>query len=475
MTARAAAAQARVLGLRLRLGLVDLAAIEGWADQAILAPNASPALADLCLATRAGERITTRILADLGGAPQAIDVMRAVAAAPAKAADQDGLRRLADNLDPLLREIEAREGLPVLMKPLLPLAQEFWKARMVSSEAMSAVEERMRDVLQAVRDHVESLAEPKRAAPEPEPHKVSAIVVSYRTGDTLLECLAALERESAVDEIVLVNNGNPPEMVSRLEATEAASPKLRIVGDGVNRGFAAGVNLGVAAASGDRLLVINPDAVLQPGSVAALEIAIAGAAEPAIVGGKIYGPDGREQRGGRRRRLTIRSAAATFLGLAWLRSVNPAFVNINRNMDPEPDGPVPMEAVSGALMYMSTSSFRRLGGFDEGYFMHVEDLDLCRRAEADGGSVIYTPHASALHFGATSDAPSLFVEKHKGAGFSRYFLKFAETPGEKAAARVLGPVIAFLLAMRARLRSEKPATMPSPADERPQAGREVRP
>jgi GT2 family glycosyltransferase len=155
--------------------------------------------------------------------------------------------------------------------------------------------------------------------------------------------------------------------------------------------------------------------------------------------------------------------------------VNPAFVNINRNMDPEPDGPVPMEAVSGALMYMSTSSFRRLGGFDEGYFMHVEDLDLCRRAEADGGSVIYTPHASALHFGATSDAPSLFVEKHKGAGFSRYFLKFAETPGEKAAARVLGPVIAFLLAMRARLRSEKPATMPSPADERPQAGREVRP
>ncbi len=475
MTARAASAQARVLGLRLRLGLVDLAAIEGWADDAILAPNAPPALADLCLATRAGERITTRILADLGGDPQAIDVMRAIAVATVQTADQDALRRLADNLDPILREIEAREGLPVLMKPLLPLAQEFWKARMVSSEAMGTVEERMRDVLQAVQEHVESLAEPRRAAPEPELHKVSAIVVSYRTGYTLLECLAALERESAVDEIVLVDNGNPAEMVSRLEAIQAASLKFKIIGDGVNRGFAAGVNLGVAAASGDRLLVINPDAVLQPGSVAALEIAIAGAAEPAIVGGKIFGVDGREQRGGRRRRLTIRSAAATFLGLAWLRSVNPAFVNINRNMDPEPDGPVPMEAVSGALMYMSASSFRRLGGFDEGYFMHVEDLDLCRRAEADGGSVIYTPHASALHFGATSEAPSLFVEKHKGAGFSRYFLKFAETPGEKAAARVLGPVIAFMLAMRARLKGEKPPRMPSPADERPQAGREVRP
>ena len=111
-----------------------------------------------------------------------------------------------------------------------------------------------------------------------------------------------------------------------------------------------------------------------------------------------------------------------------------------------------MDAVSGALMYMSASSFRRLGGFDEGYFLHVEDLDLCRRAEADGGSVIYTPHASALHFGATSDAPSLFVEKHKGAGFSRYFLKYAETHSEKVVARLLGPAIAILLVTRARVK-----------------------
>jgi hypothetical protein len=149
----------------------------------------------------------------------------------------------------------------------------------------------------------------------------------------------------------------------------------------------------------------------------------------------------------------MRSAAATFLGLSWLRAINPAFMSINRHTEPEPAGPVPMDAVSGALMYMSASSFRRLGGFDEGYFLHVEDLDLCRRAEADGGSVIYTPHASALHFGATSDAPSLFVEKHKGAGFNRYFRKYAETPGEKLVAGVLGPTIAILLAMRARVKS----------------------
>ncbi|MEQ1783697.1 MAG: hypothetical protein ABMA14_20260, partial [Hyphomonadaceae bacterium] len=57
-----------------------------------------------------------------------------------------------------------------------------------------------------------------------------------------------------------------------------------------------------------------------------------------------------------------------------------------------------------------------------------------------------------LHFGATSDAPALFVERHKGAGFSRYFLKYAETPGEKVVARLLGPAIAILLVTRARVK-----------------------
>ncbi len=285
-----------------------------------------------------------------------------------------------------------------------------------------------------------------------ETHKVSAIVVSFNTGDCLFDCLTALENDPGIAEIILVNNGNPAKALERIGDAYGRSPKLKVIGGGQNRGFAAGVNLGAASATGDRLLVINPDAVLQPGSIPAFESAMAGAAEPAIVGGKIFGPDGVEQRGGRRRRLTMRSAAATFLGLSWLRAVNPAFVSINRNAEPEPSGPVPMDAVSGALMYMSASSFRRLGGFDEGYFLHVEDLDLCRRAEADGGSVIYTPHASALHFGATSDAPSLFVEKHKGAGFNRYFRKYAETPSEKLVARVLGPTIAILLVLRARVK-----------------------
>jgi len=451
-SAREISAHARVLGLRLRLGLASLKDIESWADGAILLPDAPGVLADLCLATRAGERITQRILNDLGGEPSGLDLMKAIGPLKVMEASQDQLRRLADNLHPVLAAIEEQGNLPPLLRPALSLAHAFWDARMRGSEEMESVADRMRDLMHAVKEYAAELPEEKLAEAIPEAYSVSAIVVSYNTGKTLFDCLAALMDELAIDEVVLVNNGNPFDVLERIEERWGTSPKLKVTGGGQNRGFAAGVNLGVTEAKGDRLLVINPDAVLQPGSITAFEAAMAGAAEPAIVGGRIFGEDGKEQRGGRRRRLTMRSAAATFLGLSWLRVLNPAFVNINRNLEPEPDGPVPMDAVSGALMYLSASSFRRLGGFDEGYFMHVEDLDLCRRAEADGGSVIYTPHAAALHFGATSDAPKLVVEKHKGAGFARYFIKFAETPGEKLGARALGPAIAFLLAMRARLK-----------------------
>jgi GT2 family glycosyltransferase len=439
------------MGLRLRLGLADLAAIEQWAGRAVIDGADQVELADLGLATQAGERITLRILSQLGGPATALDVMRAFGPVRVDEQSSEELSRLAHALDPILEEIEPA-GIPDVLAPALELAEDFHAARARGDAAIAVVEREMRALLHAVKEFAAELPEDAVKPPAPAPEStISALVVSFNTGPVLFDCLAALHAEEAISEIVLVNNGNPVETLERIAEVYGQSSALMVTGGGVNRGFAAGVNFGAARAKGDRLLIINPDAVLQAGSVVALVAALAGAAEPAIVGGKIFGADGREQRGGRRQRLTMRSAAATFLGMGWLKAVNPGFVSINRNDEPEPDGPVPMDAVSGALMFVSRSSFDRLGGFDEGYFLHVEDLDLCRRAEAEGGTVIYTPLASALHHGATSDVPTIVVERHKGAGLNRYFRKFAETPSEKFAARVLGPLIGFLLSTRARL------------------------
>ncbi len=286
----------------------------------------------------------------------------------------------------------------------------------------------------------------------PDGVRVSAIVVSYQTGPALFDCLHALLADPDIAEVVVVDNGNPPGVMGRLDRL-AGGGRLKVVGEGVNRGFAAGVNLGASAARGERLLIINPDAVLRRGSVAALEAALG--AEPAIVGGRIFGADGVEQRGGRRRRLTLSRAAGTFLGLARVPVFGRWFGEINRNREPTPDGPVAMGAVSGALMYLSRDGFSQLAGFDEEYFLHVEDLDICRRAELEGGEVMYAPGAGAYHYGATSDVAGIVVERHKASGLTRYFSKFAASPVERLAAAVLGPVITMALVARAKWRGRQ--------------------
>jgi len=280
--------------------------------------------------------------------------------------------------------------------------------------------------------------------------RVSAIVVSYRTGPVLFDCLNVLLADPDVYEVLLVDNGNPAETMARVaELAARAGSRLVVVGDGVNRGFAAGVNLGAEEAAGDRFLIINPDALLRRGSIAMLEAARAGRPEPAVVGGRIHGEGGVEQRGARRRRLTLASAVRSFTGIRALEALGPAFADFNMDRDPAPAGPVEVGAVSGALMYLSGDAFELLGGFDERYFLHVEDIDLCRRAELAGGSVIYSPLAGAYHVGQTSDAPSMVVERHKAAGFRRYFRKFAKGPAAGLAAAVAGPLLTLAILLRA--------------------------
>lgn len=266
------------------------------------------------------------------------------------------------------------------------------------------------------------------------PADIAALVVSYQTGPRLVECLYALKSDPEIIEIIIADNGNPPDVQAWLDRfVEGCGGQARLMRL-ENPGFGAAVNRAAAAARAGHLMVVNPDCVVRRGSGGQLRAALGDARAPAVIGGRIFGIDGREQRGGRRNTLTLARA----LGLSrW-----------TLEKDPPPAGPIPVGAISGAFFLMRRADFDSLGGFDEGYFLHVEDVDLCRRALEAGGSVIYQPLAGALHYTSTSQAPSGAVQAHKAASLARYFRKFAKGPLERALVELAVPFIGLALKLR---------------------------
>lgn len=271
----------------------------------------------------------------------------------------------------------------------------------------------------------------------------AAIVVSYQTGPPLWDCIAALLADPSPEEVVVVDNGNPEAVSQRLQALAEAEPRLSLLHGHGNIGFAAGCNLAVSAArDADVLAFVNPDAIVRPGAIARLVSTARDAqTRPVLAGGLICTPEGREQRGARRGDVTLWSAFVSFSGLSRLEGLHPALRDLHRDRDPLPNEAAPIPVVSGAFFAMPRVDFEALGGFDEGYFLHVEDIDLCWRTRKAGGTVLIDPRAEAVHVGATSSASPLAVQRHKAEGFHRYFKKRARGPVGRLAAAILAPLI----------------------------------
>ena len=270
--------------------------------------------------------------------------------------------------------------------------------------------------------------------------RVSVIMVVYMTGEALAESVQCALRDPLVDELVIVDNGSrtcESQALNRLAERDARVVLLQ--GHG-NIGFARGANRGARRAGGDLLVFLNPDAFLQPGCVAELVREIEGRAVPCIVGGRVLNADRTEQRGARRGEITLTSALLSLSGLA--RRV-PGWRRFEVHWEDEalPTRAAPAPTISGACFCMRREDFEAVEGFDEGYFLHVEDVDLCWRVRRQGGSVLFHPKAEVIHLGHTSQTSPLRVEFYKGLGLARFFRKRAQGFGEGLLAWVMSPVI----------------------------------
>jgi len=253
----------------------------------------------------------------------------------------------------------------------------------------------------------------------------SIVIVAADSGPLLRVCVASVLDETAPLEVIVVDNASSDGEIERLAAEHASDARLRIVRNDANLGFGPACNRGAALARGDVLLFLNPDCEWRAGTLAAMRSVLDCDPRTGLLGVAVLNPDGALARGNRRRDPTLRRALMTLGGLARLESRWPAFAGVEMPLAKTGDDIESVEAVSGACMMLPRAVFERVGGFDEAYFLHVEDLDLCRRVRDAGVRVAYAAHLRVTHAqGSSSKSRPIFVARAKHRGMWRYFTKF---------------------------------------------------
>jgi N-acetylglucosaminyl-diphospho-decaprenol L-rhamnosyltransferase len=239
-------------------------------------------------------------------------------------------------------------------------------------------------------------------------HRCSAIVVTYNSGATIGACLEALAREDC--EIVVVDNASQDDTIQRVEEF-VVWHELRLRTNDTNLGFAAAANQGAREASGDVLLLLNPDAIAKAGAVKAI-VQCMEASQAAAAGGALLRADEQPARGFAFRRLpTLAPLLCEILLVNQLWPLNPANRSY-RCLDADYSREQEIEQPAGACFAITREAWDAVGGFDENFFpVWFEDVDLCKRLHDRATKIVYCPAARFHHSGAHSVGQLSFRDK----------------------------------------------------------------
>lgn len=210
--------------------------------------------------------------------------------------------------------------------------------------------------------------------------RASVIIVNYNGREYLGRCLSSLLGEDRQDyEVILVDNASTD---GSAEYVEQALPEVRVIRNRANRGFGQGNNLGAQWAKGEYLAFLNPDTVVESGWLEALIAALEADPQAGLATSKILllADPGRINTCGNEMHYT---------GLTLCRGMgmdHSAFTE-----------PAEVGAVSGAAFVIRKDVFETLEGFDEAFFLYMEDTDLSWRARLAGYRCIYVPSSVVYH------------------------------------------------------------------------------
>lgn len=254
---------------------------------------------------------------------------------------------------------------------------------------------------------------------------IDVVIVNFNSKEYLTKCVQSVLASTVPAEIFVVDNNSEDESLSILKNSMGCELHLHIIENQINLGFAAANNKVLPLTQSDYILFLNPDCVITSNTIEDMMAVMDSHPEAGMAGGLIRNPDGSEQAGSRRYIPTPWRSMLRVLKLSKFFRKHPIFEVINLAGQPMPDRPVPMEAISGAFMFVRRKALAQVGPMDDGYFLHCEDLDWCMRFREEGWKILFVPHVEIIHTkGVCCSDRQIQVEWHKHKGMIRFYRKF---------------------------------------------------
>lgn len=254
---------------------------------------------------------------------------------------------------------------------------------------------------------------------------VSVVIVNFNGGPLLDEVVRSVLSSTLPVEMFVVDNGSIDGSLSSLRHLAITNRRFQIIENHANLGFARAVNVALQRTQGEYVLLLNPDAVIKPDTLARMIETLAAYPDAGMAGCLLLNPGGTEQAGCRRSIPTPWRTLVRVLHLDKLFPDHPRFCNFVLTRQPLPEAPVFTEAISGAFMLVRRKALEAVGYLDEKYFLHCEDLDWCMRFRRVGWKILFVPDVEVVHHqGTCSKKKPVFVLWHKHKGMIRFYRKF---------------------------------------------------
>jgi N-acetylglucosaminyl-diphospho-decaprenol L-rhamnosyltransferase len=273
-----------------------------------------------------------------------------------------------------------------------------------------------------------------------EPDSLSIVIVTYNSCAFVAECLESVlgRSEAGHWQVIVVDNDSRD---GSAEMVKARFPQVELLEMGANVGFGAANNQGLLACTAPYVLLLNPDTRLDGAGMASLVAFMDRHPAVGLVGPRLVGADQRLQTSTRH----FPSIAREAVECLFLHRVSRVFGDkygeeiAGREAY---DKKRRVDWVSGAAMLARVEALRAVGGFDEGFFLYAEEIDLCKRLGSAGWDVWYHPGLTVMHVGNERADPELEAENQRSK--LRYFRKHHG----RAAMLAFGLVMVLRLAIR---------------------------